>query len=60
MTHYLVVNGLITTLSFQVSVYLKLLAQFQELGFASHQIKSALVTTQLDEEKTLDILTCSW
>ena len=41
----------------QAKQYLKLLEQFQELGFEPSKIKDALCSSKLDEEKTLDLLT---
>ena len=42
---------------FQAKVYLRLLGQFQELGFEKIKVKEVLVTSNLDEEKALDLLT---
>lgn len=42
---------------FQAKEYLRLMDQFQELGFDKASVKVALVTSHFDEEKTLDILT---
>jgi len=37
-------------------VFLKLAKNFSELGFSRDQIKDALVRSDLDEEKSLDLL----
>lgn len=44
---------------FQASTYLELFTQLQELGFNGEKIQEALVNTNNDREKTLDILTAS-
>lgn len=43
----------------QACTYLELFTQLQELGFSGEKIKEALVNTNNDREKTLDILTAS-
>ena len=43
--------------SFQAVQYLKLLARFKEIGFSENAIQPALLSTDLDENKTLDLLT---
>ncbi|KAL4227367.1 Ubiquitin-associated protein 1 [Mactra antiquata] len=43
----------------QACAYLELFTQMQELGFNGEKIKEALVNTNNDREKTLDILTAS-
>ena len=45
---------------FQAKEYVKLLGQFKELGFSDDKIQEALINSNLDENKTLDVLTSSW
>ena len=44
---------------FQAKEYVKLLGQFKELGFSDDKIQEALINSNLDENKTLDVLTSS-
>lgn len=43
----------------QASDYLEVFTQMQELGFQGDKIKEALVNTNNDREKALDILTAT-
>ena len=43
----------------QAKEYVKLLGQFKELGFSDDKIQEALINSNLDENKTLDVLTSS-
>ncbi len=44
---------------FQTEQFLKLMCRFRELGFTRDKIQSALLTSDLNENKALDILTSS-
>jgi hypothetical protein len=40
----------------QAETYLRLMKNFSELGFSRDRIKDVLITSDLDEEKSLDLL----
>ena len=57
--HTILSHYILTSLNFQVTQFLKLYSQFEQLGFKSQNVREALLRTSLDQDRTLDILTAA-